>query len=137
MLIGFRDDFCCLGPDGGLVCWENTVSSDPRSPKWVPLGTVKTGEGYPQAHVRLADIDGDGRTDYVVFDANTANIYAWRNGALQPGAPQYWQAMGQIFSGLPAKDLSGWRFVDLNGDKKDDRTCNSLILLDFVVQWRS
>ncbi|KAK5707630.1 hypothetical protein LTR97_000168 [Elasticomyces elasticus] len=54
-----RDDFCCLGPDGGLVCWENTAGSDDRSPNWVALGTVKESEGYPQAQVRLADIDGE------------------------------------------------------------------------------
>lgn len=53
-----RDDLCCLGPDGGLVCWQNTEGNDPRSPKWVSLGTVKESEGYPQAQVRLADIDG-------------------------------------------------------------------------------
>lgn len=59
---------------------------------------------------------------YVVFDATTTNIYGWRNGALQPGPPQYWYAMDGVFSGLPALgDLAGWRFVDLNGDQKDDR----------------
>nr|OQO24051.1 hypothetical protein B0A51_05021 [Rachicladosporium sp. CCFEE 5018] len=115
-----RDDFCCLGPDGGLLCWQNTKGSDSRSPNWVSMGTVKASEGYPQAQVRLADIDGDGRADYVVFDASTSNIYGWRNGALSNGAPAYWYAMQGVFSGLPAHALSGWRFVDLNGDKKDD-----------------
>ncbi|KAK5693162.1 hypothetical protein LTR97_010638 [Elasticomyces elasticus] len=115
-----RDDFCCLGPDGGLVCWENTPGSDSRSPAWVSLGTVKESEGYPQAQVRLADIDGDGRTDYVVFDASTSNIYGWRNGATKPGAPAYWYGMKGVISGLPAQALSGWDFVDLNGDQKDD-----------------
>ena len=28
--------------------------------------------------------------------------------------------MDGVFSGLPSHALSGWRFVDLNGDKKDD-----------------
>ncbi|KAK5731516.1 hypothetical protein LTR17_011314 [Elasticomyces elasticus] len=115
-----RDDFCCVGLDGGVVCWQNTAGSDPWSPNWVSLGTVKASEGYPQAQVRLADIDGDGRTDYVVFDASTTNLYGWRNGATKPGAPAYWYRMGGVFSGLPAKSLAGWQFVDLNGDQKDD-----------------
>ena len=85
------------------------------------MGTVKSSEGYPHAQVRLADIDGDGRTDYVVFDASTSNIYGWRDGALSNSAPAYWYAMAGVFSGLPSGHaLSGWRFVDLNGDKKDD-----------------
>ncbi|KAK4565366.1 hypothetical protein LTR86_003983 [Recurvomyces mirabilis] len=115
-----RDDFCCLGPDGGVVCWQNTPGSDARSPNWVSLGTVKPSEGYPQAQVRLADIDGDGRCDYVVFDSTTTNIYGWRNGALDNSPPAYWYAMRGVISGLPPKALSGWKFADLNGDKKDD-----------------
>ena len=58
---------------------------------------------------------------YVVFDASTTNIYGWRNGATSNVGPEYWYAMDGVFSGLPAHELSGWRFVDLNGDKKDDR----------------
>lgn len=116
-----RADFCCLGPDGDLLFWQNTKGSDPRSPNWVAMGTVKESEGYPQSQVRLADIDGDGRTDYVVFDADTRNIYGWRNGALANGPPMYWYAMRGVFSGLPSGNkLSGYRFVDLNGDKKDE-----------------
>ena len=87
---------------------------------WVAMGTVKASEGYPQAQVRLADIDGDGRCDYVVFDNSTTNIYGWRNGALNNSAPAYWYDMLGVFSGLPSLALSGWQFVDLNGDKKDD-----------------
>ncbi|KAK4545949.1 hypothetical protein LTR36_002513 [Oleoguttula mirabilis] len=117
---GVRDDFCCLGPDGGLICWQNTKGLDARSPTWVAMGTVKESEGYPQAQVRLADIDGDGRADYVVFDADTTNIYGWRNGATSNGPPEYWYPMDGVFSGLPVHELSGWQFVDLNGDQKDD-----------------
>ncbi|KAK5111586.1 hypothetical protein LTR85_011815 [Meristemomyces frigidus] len=115
-----RDDFCCLGPDGGLVCWQNKKGSDARSPSWTAMGTVKESEGYPQAQVRLADIDGDGRADYVVFDGSTTNIYGWRNGATSNGPPEYWYSVDGVFNGLPAHELSGWQFVDLNGDHKDD-----------------
>lgn len=115
-----RDYFCCLGPDGGLVCWQNTEAKDSRKPTWLPMGTVKESEGFPQAQVRLAAIDGDGRTDYVVFDDETKNIYGWRNGALSNGPPAYWYPMNGVFKNLPQHELSGWQFVDLNGDKKAD-----------------
>lgn len=52
-LTRYRADFCCVGPDGGVVCWQNTAGSDARSPAWVSMGTVKASEGYPQAQVRL------------------------------------------------------------------------------------
>lgn len=115
-----RDDFCCIGPDGGVVCWQNLEGSDPRSPNWVAMGTVKESEGFPQAQVRLADIDGDGRTDYVVIDTDGKNMYGWRNGALSNNAPAYWYPMKGVFSELPSHEMSGWKFVDLNGDGKDD-----------------
>ena len=46
-----RDDFCCLFTTGDLKCWENTPGTDPRIPKWVDIGTVKTGEGHPRETV--------------------------------------------------------------------------------------
>ena len=115
-----RDDLCCIGPDGGVTCWQNTKSNDPRAPKWVAMGTVKESEGFGQAQVRLADLDGDGRADYVAFDADTKNIYGWRNGALDNSKPAYWYPTQGVFKDLPAHDLAEWHFADLNGDGKDD-----------------
>jgi len=115
-----RDDFCCIGPDGGVTCWQNTKGADPRVPKWVAMGTVKESEGFPQAQVRLADLDGDGRADYIVFDADAKNIYGWRNGALSNSAPAYWYPMQGVFKDLPSHALAEWDFVDLNGDGKAD-----------------
>jgi hypothetical protein len=71
--------------------------------------------------VRLADIDGDGRADYVAFSYDGTSILGWRNGAPGHVKPQYWNPMSGVFSGLPnLTPLSGWRFVDLNGDHRDD-----------------
>jgi hypothetical protein len=84
------------------------------------MGTVKESEGFPQAQVRLADLDGDGRADYIVFDADTNSIYGWRNGALSNSAPSYWYPMQGVFKDLPSHPLAEWDFVDLNGDGKAD-----------------
>ena len=115
-----RDDFCCIGPDGGVTCWQNTKDVDPRAPKWIAMGTVKQSEGFPQAQVRLADLDGYGRADYIVFSADMKNIYGWRNGALSNSGSAYWYPMQGVFKDLPSHDLSQWHFVDVNGDGKDD-----------------
>ncbi|KFY78640.1 hypothetical protein V499_02243 [Pseudogymnoascus sp. VKM F-103] len=116
-----RDDFCCLAPNGDLACWQNTPGSDPRNPTWVSMGIVFTNKGYVQAQVRLADIDGDGRADYVALSYDGTSILGWRNGATGHVKPQYWNPMSGVISGLPKlTPLSGWQFVDLNGDHKDD-----------------
>ncbi|KAK2624027.1 hypothetical protein QTJ16_006661 [Diplocarpon rosae] len=115
-----RHDFCCLKSNGDLQCFQNVQGTDPRHPNFVDSGIFKASEGLPQAHIRLADIDGDGRADYVAFGSDGTKIFGWRNGANQNGPPVYWTPMKGVASDLPAQELSGWRFVDLNGDHRDD-----------------
>ncbi|PVH79243.1 carbohydrate esterase family 3 protein [Cadophora sp. DSE1049] len=115
-----RNDPCCLYPTGDLECWQNTPGGDARQPNFVHLGIVKKSEGYPQAQIRLADIDGDGRADYVCFSASGTEIWGWRNGAVDNLPPAYWYPMRGVASGLPSMEMSGWGFADLNGDKRDD-----------------
>jgi hypothetical protein len=69
-----RDDLCCLAPNVDLDCWENRNSGARNTPNFVSIGRVKNNEGYPQAQVRLADIDGDGQADYVAFEASGQKI---------------------------------------------------------------
>ncbi|KAH8797345.1 hypothetical protein F5884DRAFT_815081 [Xylogone sp. PMI_703] len=114
-----RYDFCCVAPKGDLSCWQNNPGSDPRSPSWSSMGRVKASEGYPREAVRLADIDGDGRADYLCLDGK-GNIWGWRNGANTNVAPSYWYKMKGAASGLPDLAMDGWKFADLNGDHKDD-----------------
>ncbi|OWP06605.1 hypothetical protein B2J93_5084 [Marssonina coronariae] len=115
-----RHDFCCVQANGDLACSQNTPGTDPRHPNFVAGRISKSNEGYSQAQVRLADIDGDGRADYVAFSADRTKILGWRNGANQDGPPAYWTPMRGVFNDLPAQELSGWAFADLNGDHRDD-----------------
>ncbi|PBP16288.1 hypothetical protein BUE80_DR012963 [Diplocarpon rosae] len=115
-----RHDFCCVKPNGDLQCFQNTPGTDPRHPNFVDSGISKANVGLPQAHIRLADIDGDGRADYVAFGLDGTKIFGWRNGANQNGPPAYWTPMKGVASDLPAQELSGWGFADLNGDHRDD-----------------
>ncbi|PVH86852.1 carbohydrate esterase family 3 protein [Cadophora sp. DSE1049] len=115
-----RSDLCCLAANGDLNCWKNTVGSDARSPNWVSMGYLIRDKGYTQDYVRLADIDGDGRADYVGISQD-GKISGWRNAAVDNSPPTAWTPFRGIASGLSSTySPSRWKFADLNGDHKDD-----------------
>ncbi|KAK8050095.1 hypothetical protein PG994_011825 [Apiospora phragmitis] len=75
-----RDDFCCIYGNRDLYCSiNNGDGTNDKWPSFTSHSMIKQNEGWPQANVRLADIDGDGRTDYCVLKDN-GSIDCWRNG---------------------------------------------------------
>ncbi|OQE36040.1 hypothetical protein PENCOP_c012G03701 [Penicillium coprophilum] len=113
------DDFVCIGKDGTAYGSINQGDgTNYKPPTFKSIGKIKEPEGYPQARVRLADIDGDGRADYCVI-ADNGDITCWRNGWIDD-VPKYWQALGKRFTGKGFGDVKGVRFEDINGDGRDD-----------------
>ncbi|KAI8721514.1 SGNH-hydro domain-containing protein [Fusarium sp. LHS14.1] len=114
------DDFACIGRDGAVFASINRGNGGGATPPtFRHIGLWKAAQpGYPQAQVRLADIDGDGRADFCGLSLN-GDISCWRNGGIQD-KPAYWQALGRRFTGKGMGDLAGVRFEDLNGDGRDD-----------------
>lgn len=76
-------------------------------------GKIKENEGYARDKVRVADIDGDGRGDYGVWDGSGWKF--WRNGWVDD-IPKYWQALGVTLKGLDVPNIDGYIFADINGD---------------------
>lgn len=62
-------------------------------------GLWKSSEGSPQDRVRLADIDGDGRTDYCTI-ADNGDISCWRNGGQGQYSTLFFIGTGQPYSKL-------------------------------------
>ncbi|KAL4902118.1 hypothetical protein BDW74DRAFT_187076 [Aspergillus multicolor] len=113
------DDFICIGKDGtAYASINNHDGSGNNLPTFTYKGLWKDREGYDQANVRLADVDGDGRADYCVVAAS-GDINCWRNGWIDD-MPAYWQALGVRFTGKGMGDIAGVRFEDINGDGRDD-----------------
>lgn len=115
-----RDDMLCISPNGDTYVTHNHALDWPM-PAPFPMvsgGLWKRNEGYPQDRVRIADIDGDGRADYCVLE-DSGNIKCWRNGGVGD-MPEYWQALGTVFTGKGMGDVNGVRFYDINGDGRDD-----------------
>ncbi|EEU40647.1 uncharacterized protein NECHADRAFT_33967, partial [Fusarium vanettenii 77-13-4] len=114
------DDFACIGPDGAVYASINQGNGGgDKPPSFVYKGLWRAADSrFPQAKVRLADIDGDGRADFCGLSDN-GDVYVWRNGWIND-MPEYWQALGKRFEGKGMGNLEGTRFEDLNGDGRDD-----------------
>ncbi|KAL4860504.1 SGNH hydrolase-type esterase domain-containing protein [Aspergillus spectabilis] len=116
------DDFICIGPEGNMYVSLRKPGQDQngRVPVFEPLGLYLANprSGSSQTHVRLGDIDGDGRLDYCLIAGN-GDISCWRNGGTKDKA-EYWQALGVVFTGKDKGNIDGVRLVDINGDHRAD-----------------
>ncbi|KAK5637685.1 hypothetical protein RRF57_013400 [Xylaria bambusicola] len=112
------DDFICIDPSGNMYV---SINEGNNPPTWRDVGKFKDAvPGYPQARVRLGDIDGDGRLDYCVIN-DDGSLHCWRNGGILSDSAAYWQDLGVVFkTSQTLPDISMMRFVDINGDFRSD-----------------
>ncbi|KAF7589874.1 hypothetical protein BBP40_003586 [Aspergillus hancockii] len=120
------DDFICISREGHMyVSINEGVDEGGIIPSFRSIGLVKDkpDEGLGQDNVRLGDIDGDGRIDYCLIH-NNGDIRCWRNGGHKDAPTKeyggYWQDLGIVFTGTGMGDITGVRFVDINGDFRSD-----------------
>ncbi|GAA0371997.1 hypothetical protein GCM10009530_22680 [Microbispora corallina] len=104
-----RDDYLVVGTDGQVTAWWNVLDGDHVG--WDYQGRIATGAG-PRDRVRFADVDGDGRDDYLVL-GDQGQVDAWRYTG------SGWAHQGVIASGVGASP-DQVRFADVNGDGRDD-----------------
>lgn len=78
-----RADYLQLGDDGSLSVWRNDGGPDngPHAgePVWYPQGILTPGDGTPGARVMFADLNGDGRNEYLEVDPNSSAVKAYLN----------------------------------------------------------
>lgn len=109
-----KADYLVINANGSVNAWLNR-GGDKVAP-WKALGQVATGVTTDQSKVRFADWDGDGRTDYLVFnDTGAVDVYLNRGG--DQVAP--WQGIGRVTTGATT-DRNRVRFADSDGDGKAD-----------------
>jgi hypothetical protein len=117
-----RDDYLLTNVKTGAVrAWLNRGGDHDGQPGWESRGQIASGvpgfDGDTQV-VDFADIDGDGRDDYLIIDIESGAVQAWRNiGGDQNGQPG-WIALGQIASGVDGVPRPV--FADMDGDGRDD-----------------
>jgi lysophospholipase L1-like esterase len=110
-----RDDYLVVAANGAVHAWINNGGDGAGG--WIDGGQVAGGTGAPASSViRFADLDGDGRADYLVLATNGA-VTAWINNGGDGGGG--WIGRGQIATGTGAPG-SQVRFADVDGDRKAD-----------------
>ncbi|MFD9412495.1 FG-GAP-like repeat-containing protein [Streptomyces sp. NPDC059989] len=113
-----RDDYLVLDGQGRIRAWLNDGPAPGSGWNWKWTGEVASGVGATRDQVRLTDLNGDGRADYLVVD-DQGRARAWLNAGPATGGGWTWEWKGEVASGVGAT-RDQVRFADLNGDKRAD-----------------
>ncbi|UOZ06358.1 FG-GAP-like repeat-containing protein [Amycolatopsis sp. WQ 127309] len=109
-----RADYLTIAANGAVTAFLNR-GGDGRG-GWLSQGQVATGTTTDQSRVRFADLDGDGRADYLTIAANGAVTAFLNRGGDGRGG---WLGQGQVATGTTT-DPSLVRFADFDGDGAAD-----------------
>ncbi|WP_433797580.1 FG-GAP repeat domain-containing protein [Actinoplanes sp. CA-252034] len=108
-----RDDYLVIGDQGQVKAWLNAGTG--TGVAWTSIGDVATGAGG-RDQLRFADLNGDGRDDYLVI-GDQGQVKAWLNSGT--GNQVTWTSQGEIATGVGAAGGTVF-FADINGDRRDD-----------------
>jgi len=85
-----RDDYLHVSENGEVYMYWNIGKAPDSGPnagkvQWKPIGVIATGGGAKGYQVRFADIDGDGRAEFIwVKDSGSATVW-WNKGFSSDG----------------------------------------------------
>lgn len=128
-----KDDYVWLDANGTAYLWLNGGTGKDGKWIWTSKGKIATGVGAVREDIRLADINGDGKADYLWVNQTTGETKMWRNGGMGSDGNWIWTPQGEIATGVGAVG-SLVRFADLGGTGRADYLTivpNSL----GVMQW--
>ena len=121
-----RADYLLVHADGSVDAWLNLAGTGdgPNAIRvaWVYQGKIASGLGKNGSEVQFADLNGDGRAEYLWVHPD-GSVDAWLNlDSSSPGPSSEvvsWQPLGTIATGI-GKSSTGLEFGDINGDARAD-----------------
>jgi hypothetical protein len=120
-----RAEYLWVDQNGAVTAYLNLGGPDngPNAAKvsWLPQGIIATGVGAARENIVFADINGDGRAEYLVISRTNGSVQEWYNQGGPDNGPNAgkvsWWGRGIIATGV-GTDGKGVLFADLNGDKR-------------------
>lgn len=130
------DDYLLVGPKGEVEAWRNDNVAYRGTNAWIKVGRVADGVSPGDGErVVFADLDGDGRDDYLVVDTTNGRVRGWRNNNPFANGITAWTRLGVIAQGPAGAGGSEVQFADLDGDGDDDYL---LVAVDHSVRaWKN
>ncbi|KAM0426176.1 hypothetical protein ACHAPT_008521 [Fusarium lateritium] len=116
-----KADYVWVDPQSGeIICWINNLPGH-----WSPAGNNKgiIGSGVKGSkYIYLADMNGDGKADYLVVNPDNGSVKVWWNYGPDDNWVNGWKFVegGEIASGVRHANLATLRFPDINGDGRAD-----------------
>ncbi|KAI9170782.1 hypothetical protein HJFPF1_00255 [Paramyrothecium foliicola] len=116
-----RADYVYIGAGGALGHWLNTGSPGGQDVLFVNQGGIATGAASNISRVVFADMDGDGRDDYLIWDAQAGLTGFLNQPTRKEGVPLYInQGPAKTIADGITQDPGEIRLADLDGDGMDD-----------------
>ncbi|MFF3005560.1 FG-GAP-like repeat-containing protein [Kitasatospora sp. NPDC057940] len=111
-----RSDYLVIEDNGTVKVWLNRGGDQAGADGWYGIGQIATGVTNDRTRVRLADLDGDGKADYLLINPD-GSVNAWLNrGGDRHGG---WLPIGRIATGVTDRQELV-TFVDFDGDTHAD-----------------
>ncbi|KAL1612344.1 hypothetical protein SLS60_000570 [Paraconiothyrium brasiliense] len=91
-------NYLCMDPDGRTVGWLNQKSG------LSALNQIKVSVGFDRQNHRWADVDGDGKVDFIWVDKHTGNVQFWINNGFVPSIGSSMNWVGYSSSWMTGQD---------------------------------
>ncbi|KAL8924334.1 MAG: hypothetical protein Q9208_004115 [Pyrenodesmia sp. 3 TL-2023] len=100
-----RDDIVVFNADGSFYSFLNIRGWYPGRPGWVRQDTIKPPQSWAPPNLRMSDVTGDGKADYIMIAPQSASLAVFANNG----------------SGDASVAGDGIWFADMDGDGLDDK----------------